>query len=149
MDVNINVEGNGKIGEVHNVENGNIEKNVFTSENGNVEKKDNSSENRDFRKKDNTPEIENIDKSIKRQSPWLSGSFYLVLFIVVISSLAIIGKILPPYYLPIVITGAILLLAVISAFQMSNDGKLEDKDLKDIIGLSVKGIPNLFKSKNE
>ena len=76
----------------------------------------------------NITENGNIDKSIKKQTPWISGSFYLVHFIIIISSIIVIAKLLPFYFLPIIIAGTMLLFSVVGAFQLRNDEKLTEKN---------------------
>lgn len=52
--------------------------------------------------------LEKTKSSGSSPSPWISGSFYLVVFIVVIVALSVAGHILPTIVLPVVLIGACL-----------------------------------------
>lgn len=71
----------------------------------------------------------------------MSGSFYLVVFLIAIAALAVIGHILPILALPVVIAGGILALSVIGAFQMRQDEKLSEENFLKLMGLSLKYLP--------
>ncbi len=76
-----------------------------------------------------------------RPSPWASGSFYLVVFMAVLITLLVAGKILPPFILPIVVIGGILALSVIGAFQMRHDERLSEGNFLKLMALSFKYLP--------
>ena len=77
----------------------------------------------------------------KASSPWLSGSFYLVVFIVVIAALSVVGKILPIFALPAVIIGGLIALSVIGALQLRHDERLGEKNFLELMALSFKYLP--------
>lgn len=95
----------------------------------------------------NITEKGNIDTKI--QTPWISGSFYLVLFVIIISSIIVIAKLLPFYFLPIIIVGTMLLFSVVGAFQLKNDKKLTEKTFLELMFLAFKNIPFLMKKINK
>lgn len=86
-----------------------------------------------------------IDKTkpqhLTSPSPWASGSFYLIVFIVVIAALSVVGRILPAIALPVVIIGGIIALSIIGAFQMRQDNKLSEKNFLELMALSFKYLP--------
>ena len=92
-----------------------------------------------------------IGKSNKRMTqknnPWISGSFYLFVAIVVISGLAVLGNMVDWILLPIIIIGGILLIGIIGAFQLKNDDKLKDETFLSLITETYKRLPLLKKLK--
>lgn len=82
-------------------------------------------------------------------NPWASGSFYLIVFIVVITAFAVVGKVLPSFVLPIVLIGAILALSVIGALQMRQDEKLSEENFLKLMALSFKYLPWLRRRKEQ
>ena len=87
-----------------------------------------------------------IEKTNRQQimrppSPWASGSFYLVVFVIVIAALSVVGRILPIIALPIVFIAGIIALSVIGAFQMRQDSKLSEKSFLELMALSFKYLP--------
>ena len=97
----------------------------------------------------NITEKGDINKSKKKRSPWVSGSFYLALFVIIISTIIVIAKILPFYYLPIIIVGTMLLFSVVGAFQLRSDENLTQKNFLELMGLAFKNIPFLFKKRDK
>jgi hypothetical protein len=93
----------------------------------------------------NITERGDIVNSARRQSPWISGSFYLALFIIIIAAIVVIAKLLPFYTLPVIIVGTMLLFSVIGAFQLRNDEKLSQKNFLELMLLAFKNIPFLVK----
>ncbi|HAM97033.1 MAG TPA: hypothetical protein DCQ26_00325 [Marinilabiliales bacterium] len=85
-----------------------------------------------------------INKPSKRQNnPWISGSFYMTLFILIISLLTVSAKILPFYVFPITLIGTMLLFSIIGAFQLKNDGKHIDKNFLKLMFIAFRYIPFL------
>jgi Flp pilus assembly protein TadB len=73
-------------------------------------------------------------------SPWKSGSFYLVVFLVAIMVLAVVGHIVPIIALPVILVGGILALSMIGAFQMRHDEKLSQENFLKLMALSLRYI---------
>jgi hypothetical protein len=80
-------------------------------------------------------------KKTKQPSPWVSGSFYLIVFLVVIAALSVVGHLIPLIGLPVIIAGGILALSVIGAFQMRQDEKLSQENFLKLMALSLKYLP--------
>lgn len=80
-------------------------------------------------------------KNSKPLSPWTSGSFYLIVFLIVVAALAVVGHIIPIIALPVIFFGGILALSVIGAFQMRQDEKLSEENFLKLMALSLKYLP--------
>lgn len=83
-----------------------------------------------------------------KNNPWLSGSFYLFLGIVVMTGLAVISRNVHWSLLPIIIIGGILLIGVIGAFQLRNDEKLKDESFIKLMSETYKRLPLLKQNKS-
>lgn len=82
-----------------------------------------------------------MKSSRKQQSPWISGSFYLIGFLIVIAAFSVVGHLLPLYVLPTVLIGGILALSVIGAFQLRQDDRLSQRNFLELMGLTFKYLP--------
>jgi hypothetical protein len=80
----------------------------------------------------------------EQKNPWLSGSFYLIVFIVVIVALSVVARILPISVLPVVIIGGLIALAVIGGLQLRQDDKLSEENFLKLMILSFKYLPWLW-----
>jgi hypothetical protein len=85
----------------------------------------------------------NYSNRMKKNNPWISGSFYLFLAIVTITGLAVLAKSVSWVLLPIIIIGGILLIGIIGAFQLKNDDKLKDESFLKLITETYKRLPLL------
>ncbi|MBB6002849.1 hypothetical protein [Arcicella rosea] len=85
--------------------------------------------------------VENNSTMEKKNNPWISGSFYLLAFLVIIFSLLSVTKLISPWFLAIIIIGSIILFVIVSSFQLKNDKQLADKAFIELIKLSLKQIP--------
>jgi hypothetical protein len=87
-------------------------------------------------------------KNSKPPSPWISGSFYLIVFLIIVAALAVVGRTIPIVALPVIIVGGLLALSVIGAFQMRQDEKLSQENFLKLMGLSLKSLL-LFRRQEE
>jgi hypothetical protein len=78
-------------------------------------------------------------------SPWASGSFYLIVFVIIIVALAVVGRVLPLVTLPTVFIGGLVALSVIGALQMRQVGKLSEENFLKLMTLSFKNLPWLVR----
>ena len=85
--------------------------------------------------------LEKTKPSNVSPSPWASGSFYLIVFIVVVAAFSVVGKVLPALVLPLILIGAILALSVVGALQMRQDEKLSEENFLKLMALSFKYLP--------
>lgn len=74
-------------------------------------------------------------------NPWVSGSFYFVVFLVVLVALAVIGRLLPIIVLPLILIGGILAMSVIGALQLRQDERLDEENFLKLMALSFKYLP--------
>jgi hypothetical protein len=79
------------------------------------------------------------------RNPWISGSFYLAAFAVVVAILLAAARTIPLWALPLIIVGALCVIALISAFQLRQDNSITDKSLLSIIGLVFRQLPVLMR----
>lgn len=82
------------------------------------------------------------------RSPWLSGLFYLLVLVVVVTLLLTTGRLLPLWALPIVIVGAALLLSAVGAFQLRQDGRLAEKNLLSLMQMVLARLPLLMRHRS-
>lgn len=88
-----------------------------------------------------TDYIGKTNKSMTKNNPWISGSFYLFVAVVAITGLAVLSNVVHWTVFPIIIFGGILLISVIGAFQLKNDDKLKDESFLKLITETYKRLP--------
>jgi len=88
-----------------------------------------------------SPSTESAATKGENKSPWVSGSFYLVAFMVIIAVLAVIAHLLPIYALPIVLVGGILAVSIIGALQLRQDDRLNEENFLKLMALSLRYLP--------
>jgi hypothetical protein len=77
----------------------------------------------------------------ERRNPWISGSFYLIVFVVVVVALSVAGHVLSTLALPIVVIGGLLALSIIGALQVRQDERLSEENFLKLMALSFKYLP--------
>jgi len=80
-------------------------------------------------------------------NPWISGSFYLFVFIVVLVALVLATIYVNWIYFPIILISGILIIGVIGAFQLRNDDKLKEDNFLKLMTLTYKRLPLLKSNK--
>jgi len=80
---------------------------------------------------------------MKTNNPWISGSFYLVLAITIISGLGVLSNVVNWYLLPIILIGGILIIVIVGILQLRNDDRLSDRSFVTLIKETFKRIPLL------
>jgi internalin A len=90
---------------------------------------------------ENKPLIQEKTMKVRSNNPWVSGSFYLLVVIVVFAVLLAVGRLLSPWWLPVLIVGGLLLVTVVGAFQLKNDDKLADASFLKLLQLAFKQLP--------
>ena len=81
------------------------------------------------------------EEQLLRQSPWVSGSFYMALFLVVVSALLVIARLLPIWAVPMVAVGGVLGTSVLGAFQLRHDEKLTERGFLRLMLVAVRKLP--------
>jgi len=94
--------------------------------------------------------------AMQRNNPWLSGSFYLVSFVVIVATILIAIIVLNQYgiswttaaIIPVVLIGGLLSIGIIGANQLKNDERLSDESYVKLMIESYKRLP-LLRGKGE
>jgi GTPase SAR1 family protein len=97
-----------------------------------------------------------LPTATQRNNPWLSGSFYLVSFVVAIATILISIVVLNKYgiswttaaVLPVVLIGGLLSIGIVGANQLRNDDRLSDESYVKLMIESYKRLP-LLRGKGE
>jgi Flp pilus assembly protein TadB len=76
-----------------------------------------------------------------RQSPWVSGAFYLFAFVVVMAVLAALANFVELYVLPVVIVSGVLLVLLVGVLQLKHDNHLSDASFTQSLKLIVEQLP--------
>lgn len=124
----------------------------FEEQNGiNVKSKKQEQMNNDSENNlDDNTNNKNLGKSTNTQknNPWISGSFYLVVFIVVVTTISLVGYFAGVWVLPIIIISALLSISVIGAFQLKNDESIKEENFLKLMIETFKRLP-LLRSSNK
>lgn len=89
---------------------------------------------------------EATNKNVQPRSAWANGSFYLVVFAVVMTLLLVLGRTVPVYVLPVVLIAGAVFVPIIGALQLKQDGRLSDKSFLELIKLVIGQLPLIGKS---
>jgi Flp pilus assembly protein TadB len=85
-----------------------------------------------------------VDRTRRAQrqlaGPWRSGLFYLVAALVMVGVVAIVAAVLPVWTLPLIVTGAVVLLLIVSALQLRQDEKLGEQNFLQLIALALRQL---------
>lgn len=76
-----------------------------------------------------------------RSNPWVSGSFYLTVVVVLLVVLLVMARTVSPWLLPVVLVAGVLLACVIGAFQLRNDDKLSERNFLQLMRMTFKELP--------
>jgi hypothetical protein len=85
--------------------------------------------------------IEDVGKM--RPNPWVSGSFYLIAAVVIIVVLAVLGRSVDPWVLPLVLIAGPLLVLIVGALQLKSDGTLPNETFLKLMLETLKRLPLL------
>jgi internalin A len=77
------------------------------------------------------------------KSAWANGSFYLFASAVILGGLAVIGRTIPIYVLPLLLIAALLFVPLIGVLQLKQDARIGDKPFLDILKLVIRQLPLL------
>ncbi|WP_143061356.1 hypothetical protein [Saccharopolyspora shandongensis] len=78
------------------------------------------------------------------RSPWVSGSFYLTLFIVILAALLVVARLVPLLVLPVIVVGGLLAVSVVGAFQMRQDGSLGEQSFLRLMTATLTQLPSVL-----
>ena len=79
------------------------------------------------------------------RSPWLSGSFYLACFVIIVGLCLVIARVVHPLLLPPIIIAALLAVSVVGALQLRHDSSLSEKSFLVLMALTFKQLPFIRK----
>ncbi len=77
------------------------------------------------------------------RTPWASGAFYLVCVMVVIALLLVVGRVLAAWTLPVVIIGAVVIVATVGALQLRQDDRLSERGFLSLMQDTLRHLPRL------
>jgi hypothetical protein len=80
-----------------------------------------------------------------KNNPWISGSFYLFCFVLIMLTLCVIAKWLYVWVIPFFVVAGLLLVTIIGALQLRNDDKIGEKDFLSLMKLAFQKLPLLEK----
>ncbi len=97
-----------------------------------------------------------LPAATQRNNPWLSGSFYLVSYLVAVATILVAIIVLNTYgiswttaaVIPLIVIGALLSIGIIGATQLKNDERLSDESYVKLMIESYKRLP-LLRGKGE
>ena len=90
-----------------------------------------------------------IKRSMRSQSPWNSGFFYLFALSLIAIVFAVISYFIAWYVLPVVIIGALLAIGMVGALQLRQDNRFSEKNFLKLIVEAYKQFPLLRKHRSE
>lgn len=86
--------------------------------------------------------------SARRSTPWISGSFYLAVLLVMATVFLVIARSVPGLVLPIVIAGSLLAVSIVGAFQLRQDEGLSQKNFLRLMLMVFRQLPFLVKNRS-
>lgn len=90
---------------------------------------------------------ENLPVPVPVPNPWLSGSFYLVAFLMTIAACALVAKFVSGIAVIPVFIASLLAVGVIGALQLKQDDLLSEKGFLSLMAETYKQFPLLSKGK--
>ena len=86
---------------------------------------------------------------MKKNNPWLSGSFYLIAVIVILSGLGVLSNTVVWYLFPIVLIAGILIVGLVGILQLRNDDRMSDKSFASLLKETYRRLPLLSQIKKD
>ena len=86
-----------------------------------------------------------VAKGAPRPNPWVSGSFYLAVAVVLLTLLLVISRTVPWWAFPLVILGGLIGVTVIGAFQLRQDRALSEEGFLSLMLATLRQFPLLRK----
>jgi hypothetical protein len=78
----------------------------------------------------------------------VSGSFYLVALVALLSIVLVAGAVLPIWIIPLAIIGGLLGVSAIGALQLRQDEKLSEKGFVELMRMTLAKLPLLMRSRD-
>ena len=92
---------------------------------------------------------ENLPVPVPVPNPWLSGSFYLVAFLLTITACALVAKFVSGIAVIPVLIASFLAVGVIGALQLKQDDRLSEKGFLSLMAETYKQLPLLSKGNTQ
>ncbi|MBW3466615.1 hypothetical protein [Arthrospiribacter ruber] len=86
---------------------------------------------------------------MKKNNPWLAGSFYLTAVISVLIALGALSNVVVWYLFPIVLIAGILIVGLVGVLQLRNDDRISDKSFASLIKETYRRLPLLNQIKKD
>lgn len=83
------------------------------------------------------------NKMVKQNNPWISGSFYLFVFLAIITAIAVLLNVLDWKIIPIVLIIGIISITIIGLLQLKNDRIITDHTFLESLREILNRIPLL------
>lgn len=80
------------------------------------------------------------DVPVGRTNPWVSGSFYLIAYIVIVGTLVASSVFVPLFALPLILIASVLAMAAVGAFQLRNDNRLRERGFLELMMAVLKRL---------
>ncbi|MEV4050770.1 hypothetical protein AB0J55_06240 [Amycolatopsis sp. NPDC049688] len=84
------------------------------------------------------------DQPVKQRSPWVSGSFYLTVFLAVVAILLVAARVLSIWVVPIIVVGGLLGVSVVGALQLRHDDRLSERGFLKLMMVAVGRLPAML-----
>src|SRR5206468_4099647 len=81
------------------------------------------------------------EKVTRVNNPWLSGSFYVFVVVIVLSTIAVVSYKVPWYALPFIVITGVLMVSIIGALQSRNDDRLKEAGFLKLMLEAFKYVP--------
>jgi hypothetical protein len=87
------------------------------------------------------PQPPSPNQDSRGRNPWISGSFYLAVAMVMMIVVAVIGKIVPIYVLAIVVIAGLLMVILVGGFQLRQDDRFSEANFLTLMQETLKRLP--------
>jgi hypothetical protein len=84
-----------------------------------------------------------VNNGNKKNNPWLSGSFYLFVFVVIMTFFSVASNYVHWAALPITFVAGILSIGIVGALQLRNDEKLKEENFVKLMIETYRRLPFL------
>lgn len=79
----------------------------------------------------------------KARSAWANGSFFLFVFVTVITALGVLARSVSPYALPILLIAGAIFVPLVGALQLRMDEQLSEKSFLELMKMVIGQLPLL------
>lgn len=76
-----------------------------------------------------------------KNNPWLSGSFYMVLMVVVLVGLAALSNMVAWVLVPLVVIGGFVIIVAVGLLQLKNDDRIDQKTFRILVIETLSRLP--------